>query len=1211
MTDNWYQMTADDAAAKLKTSMTEGLSRKAVRTSQRKHGKNEIYPVSKITFYNCLKSITLDYTSYLLIASALIAAVFEETVGAWTLVVLVVLNLVATILAYAKSQKTLESMDRYTLPVVRVIREGRLFMVDQKQLVVGDLICLSRGDIVPADARLVSSHDLCVDEERLFGKGGGSGIHFKTAEIALHETLPPEKQRNMLFAGTLVTSGEATAIVSAIGEATVICITDKNRPIISHESMPLLGRLQKISRTWSLVVIAAVFVMTLLDFAMPRTDSSLFESFISAMSFAVSTMSEMYVAFGYIVLACAIWQTTQLFRESGNAGAILKNPLCMDNLRHITTLVVPKEGIFTTRDTVADRIYAEDKLYDFSDRRGRRAMERPILYAILSTGMYGERYLKKQSSTQGAKLTQTEEEASILALARRMDIYNVRLDRAYPLLDHVGVGGESEFETSLVSHKDNYIAISRGETEQILTRCAYYYKNGRIMLLSNEVRSQILIAYRKLVRQTYSIVAVASHAYQYNNLKFVGAAQHDMVFEGFVAFRVPYLRGIGQLVADAQEAGIKIVLTSERPAASEVYFARQIGIIDKKDRAVDGAELHKMKEAIRRTNASYYRLYCGLDTQQKLEVIRYLRREGEVVGVVGRRLEDLCLLREADVSFAQNIAVQTGGPGKRDTVVSNVSDSAVRDGCEALKFESDIIISDATQTGQGGFRAILDAVGIAKNTDMNVLRIMRYLLCTQTARFLLVLYMILFNREGMSAVQSLFAGLFMDFMSIFVIAFQKPSPDVLRNSVDAEPWLRHPIRTGIPQILMGIAWACTAVTASFIAGAVGLAEGALGIGSVLFVTSCLISVLTLFSVQREDYLWQPGVRMTALHTLYLLAVIELFLLFFLFPTFGTVFGVSAFSPGALIVIGILCIVALILIECIKMLAKMRMQPPTEDETTEEKHLEIAAMFHLFRDRLAEENRAVSGAAETDAVAREKPKRSLFRRKATPTVSDAPAPDERAETDNTSVAREGETLAEMEAYVREMRHKGKDRKEKKEKPPKRADNGKHTKRAETQSKVNWFSEDEDDSMPAPLNPLHVPNETDGKPPRYKKERRAGALDATGIFDFPDTLFDEDAMPDQTAFDEAMEMDAEEPATRDITVGGSSMAATEAGVRSFLRAHEETEHDTEAAEREFLGIGYLFSEEEYEAIMAEYNEDGVPEKVYDTDTQPFAIADDETV
>lgn len=1229
MIDNWYQMSGDKTAEKLKTSKTDGLTRKAARAALRKYGKNEIYPVSKITFFNVLKAMTLDYTSYLLIATALIAAIFEESVGAWILIILVTLNLIATLLAYAKSQRILEGMDRYTLPVVRVIRDGRLFMIDQKQLVPGDLICVSRGDIVPADARLMTSRDLCVDEERLFGRGP---LHYKTADVELHETLQPQQQKNMIFAGTLVTSGEATAIVTATGDAAIIAVTEKNHPIISHESMPLLGRLQKISRAWSLVVIAAVFILTLVDFMMPGQNNALFSSFIGAMSFAVSTMSEMYVAFGYIILACSVYQTVQLFRDAGGSGAILKNPLCMDKLRTMTALVVPKEGIFTTRESVADRIFAEDRLYDITDRRGRRAMERPILYAILSTGMYGEKYLQSLSD-HTVRLTRTEEETSILNLARRMDIYNVRLDRAYPLLDHRGVGGESEFETSLVKHKEELIAVSRGECELLLSRCSYYYKNGRIMMLTPEIRTGILIAYRKLVRQTYSVVAMASHTYQYNNLKFVGAAQRDMVFEGFVAFRVPYLRGIGQLVEDAQEAGIKVILTTERPAASEVYFAKQIGILDKKEQAVDGSTLRKMKEGIRRTNASYFRLYCGLDTAQKQELLTYLHEQGEVVGVVGRRLEDLCLLRAADVSFAQNITVRQdkSAIGRQDTVISKVSDSTGEDGCEALKFESDVIVSDAQVKGGGGFRAILDTIGIAKNTDMNVIRIIKYLICAQTARFLLVFYTILFSKDGMGAVQALFAGLFADFLSVMIIAFQKPSPDVLRTAGDAEPWLTHPLRMGIPQIITGVCWACTAILASFFAGLFGFAGTELAQGSVLYVTSMLISIFMLFSQQREDFLWRPGVRMSALHTIYLLALVELFLLFFLFPTFGTMFGVASFAPPALLIIGVLAVVELVLAECIKMLARMRERPDLqgEDEETAERHMQIAALFHLFRAQKAQEDAAlhaqvrdegntaaaaadngdtVGDAGEPDAGAvasgRKSEKKPLFAWMRRPTTTDAPS-------DPAAVS-----LAEMEEYVNAMRQKDAEKR-----AESAATDGKKVRFAfgkksglkrTPQQSSGFFAEEDADFTPAEAvtltedDALLAALRADGSPAEAMPPVFAAAGQdenaQTAAFSQKAAEAGADMLPDQEAYEAALAHIADGPATRDITIGG-----TDAEVRTFLRTalREDDGKTAEDADREFLGIGYLFSEEEYEAIMAEYNADGTQNAVYNTETQKFDI------
>ena len=1208
MTENWYQLTCEAAEKKLGSSKKDGLTRKGVRTSQRKHGKNDIYPVSKITFFNVLKAMTLDYTSYLLIAAALIAAVFEESVGAWVLVALVALNLVIVLLSYAKSQRMLESMDRYSLPVVRVVRDGRLYMIDGKQLVPGDLIVVSRGDIVPADARLMTADDLILDEEHLFGRGA---MHRKLADIALHETLPPEKQRNMIFAGTLVASGNATALVTATGEETIIAITEKNHPIINHESIPLLGMLSRISRVWSLVVIGAVFALTLLDFALSTEQNALFSSFMGAMSFAVSTMSEMYVAFGYIMLACAVYQSVQMFRDAGGSGAIIKNPICMDKLRSMTTLIVPKEGIFTTRDTVADRIYAEERLWDITDRRGRRAMERPILYAILSTGMYGEAYLK--SLSEGTeKRARTEEETSILNLARKMDVYNVRLDRAYPMLDHKGVGGESLFETTLVQYKEQMLAISRGECEELLSHCAYYHKNGRIMLLTPEAKNAILIAYRKLMRQAYSVVAVSSRAYSYNNLKFIGAAQHDMVFEGFVGFRVPYLRGVGQLITDAKDAGIKVILCSERPASSEIYFAKQLGIVDDRAQAVDGTELRQMKEGIRRTNAPMYRLCCGLDVHQKLELLSYLHEAGETVGVVGQRLEDLRLLRAADVSFAQNIAVRADKqtPGG-DTVVSRVSDAAGEEGCEALKFEADVIVSDATAKGGGGFASILSTLGIAKNTDMNVIRAIKYLLCAQTARFLLVLYAILFTKDGMGAVQTLLSGLVIDFISVLVLAFRRPSGDVLRTAEDAAPWLRHPLRLGIPQIITGVFWACSAIMASFFAAVFGFAATEPAQGSVLFLTSILTSVLMLFSWQREDFLFRPGVRMTAIHALSLLSLLELLILFFLFPTFGMLFGISSFSPIALVIIVLFSLMTLAMAECIKVLARMRARPDLheEDEETAERQSQIASLFHLFRaQKVVEEagEQGISAADRDDTAETKKKKRFSFVHR-----SDA----------------EAKKLAEMEAYIAEQKalheakHKTAEDKSAEDagaKPKKRRETPKKRRSAipdtamERAAKHRLFAEEEEELS---VSRGERPDDALGAAIRAQKGRGTAVPhfadpDVTEDFDLsvlsaldPDDLdvTDSDTRPDPDVYEDAMQHIIDGERTRDITIAG-----TDADLVTFLRAKaspEADEKNAEAADREFLGIGYLFSEAEYEAIMAQFNEDGSQSPVYDTETRAF--------
>ncbi len=1273
MDQNWYQMSIDAVLKRLGSSKADGISRAKAKKLRRKF-KNNIYPVSKITFYQCIRSMTMDYTSYLLIITALIAAVFEESVSAWPVIIMVVLNLAAVLISYTKAQKTLEGMDRYTLPVVRVVREGRLYMLAQTELVPGDLICLSRGDIVPADARLISDEGFCVDETYLFGDDDEDSdahgqplrkstrkIAHKLADIAIHETVPAQKQRNMVFASTLVTSGEARAVVTATGEDTVVCITDRNRPIITHENMPILGTLARIGKIWSLVVIGAVFALTLLQFLMPGGVDSLFDSFIKSMSFAVSTMSEMYMAFGCIVLACAVLQSVHGYREKGS-GAIIKNALCMENLKKMTCLVLPKEGVFTTRESTVDRIMAGDRLYDITDRKARRAMERPILYSILSTGSYGLDYLQKQSEG-GGHVAGGEEESAILSLARSMEIYNVRLDRAYPCVEHKGVGGESLFETTLVKHKDEHIAYSRGEPELILSRCSYYYKDGRILLLTPEIRAKILQTYKKLVRSVYSAVAVASRVHIYNNLRHIGAAQREMVFEGMLAFRVPYLRGVGQLITDAKEAGIKVMLFSERSANEEYYFARQLGIVTEEAECIDGAALSKLREDVRRTNASYYRVYCGLDTSQKQELLSHLREEGECVGVLGRELSELCLMRAADVSFTQNVAVETGGAQKKETAMSRASEFAGEDGCEALKFESDVIVSDADRNGGGGFAGILDTVRIARDTDRHVLRIIRYLLCSQTARFLIVLYTILFAKSGMSATQALFSGLFCDFFAVLVLALQRPSQDALRAKADADDAkaMKRPVKANLSCMFLGVMWGFASILASLIAVGTGMAATALESGSVLFITSTLISVMMLFSLGREDFVFAPGIRLSALHGLYLLTLTELFLLFFLFPTFGTVFGVAAFSAPAWLIVVVCMLTMLALAECVKVLARMHVFAGEDDAGMRERHAQIAALFHMFRAQKEEEEREHTAEGKHGTSEKKNRRFRVKKRKTAHTEATASAAPT-AEPTRTfrgklqSVITLRDTATEE---TREIPHGDGDlprsphRNEKKSKFRLK----KVTK--PTQGTVGLFEEDEldydsqwhkrdiqrDDVLAAALaEERNMRRAADIAPPTFNIYED-DELDADEIAMILRQMEEEKAeaekndgesyevlgqMPDIDIFEEAVRAVHEEGDLNynanpyDVTVGGvtkeGNTVVNNSALRKLLRGphlpdatlfeDEEAGVDTgelpsieEAADREFPGLGYLFSEEEYEAIMAEYAKDGTHRRIYNTETQSF--------
>lgn len=185
-----------------------------MRQRLRQNGENTIYPVPRRWFYNCLRRVLLDFTTILLIVMAIIAVWLEQSTEAAILTGGAVLYVIVSIAVFTRAQHVLERMDRFTLPVVRVVRDGKIYMVEQNKLVVGDLVYLSRGDIVPADLRLSQTEEFSTQEDNLFAVQARS---VKDALTIGRATLSPQVRNNMAYASTLVATGHAQGIVVATG----------------------------------------------------------------------------------------------------------------------------------------------------------------------------------------------------------------------------------------------------------------------------------------------------------------------------------------------------------------------------------------------------------------------------------------------------------------------------------------------------------------------------------------------------------------------------------------------------------------------------------------------------------------------------------------------------------------------------------------------------------------------------------------------------------------------------------------------------------------------------------------------------------------------------------------------------------------------------------------------------------------------------------
>jgi len=892
MTDRFYDKTPDMTASVLGTNTRNGLSRKEAASRLRKNGMNTIYPVSRGSFVSYLKHIVTDFMSILLIITAAVAWIWGDLLSASAMIAILLLNYAAAIYTYVRAHRVLENMGHAALPTAKVLRDGRLYLVKQEQLVEGDIIFLSVGDMVPADARLIDSDGLTVFEANLTGEVSAAR---KDAEFIEHRDIAPAKQKNMVFAATIVTKGTARAIVTATGAGALCSKLEAAAPMVTHEKLRIHAALKKYCGTWSLFMIAMIFIVTIIDVVIGFRSRSLFEIFLTGLSLAASSMSEFYTAFGYIIIGCGVYNAAKTF-SGVKTGALIKNSSKLEVMKDITCLVVPKEGVFSVHDMRVDQIYVNGNLYKPGERKFSDNAAQMLKYAVVSTGLYGGARLV-EDNLRFDNINSPEEEA-IIAAASSVGVYNVGLDAEFPIIAHASASDTNPFETTLAGTKSARVAAIRGELGSILERCRYCCEHGRVFPLSEEKIKEIKYTASLATRQAYRIVGVASRSTVLTDLEHIGGCQTDMTFEGFLAIREPLLPGAAKNVSKCQAAGIKVIMLCDDISENNRYLAEAVGVTHGEGEVITGSEMASMKEGLFRANLPIYKVYEGLSVNQKRALVKYLQADGEVVGVMARGLGEMPLINEGDVGFASSVTLANskGGfevTGRRVPVYTKSEHASDRDGCEAVKFQSDVIISASDKSGKGGFNAIVGAIGCAKVIYLNLLRMLRYLIVSQCARFFVVLYSVLTHTFLLSPVEILFGGLICDFMAVIIIAFERPAHDILSLKENTEERLNHPFTQNVQSILFGLLWAVTTIGLPQLLSAAQIIEGEEQMLTVSFVSMILTQVVVLVETMREKSVFIPNVSFNGIFVAYILGLLAFILVCIYVPSVGAIFGITA------------------------------------------------------------------------------------------------------------------------------------------------------------------------------------------------------------------------------------------------------------------------------------------------------------------------------
>ncbi len=807
----FYDVTVDEVLSEVNSDRYNGISKKQVKARQRKSGKNRIYPIPKGFFREYLLHIMTDYTSVMLLIAAFVCVVFNRDRSAYVIAGTIVFSYLLCSVVFMRSQKVLENMGSFALPVVKVMRGGRLYIARIEELVRGDIIFLCAGDIVPADVRLIESDGLVIDES-IIDSGSASK---KNASYIASSALELAEQRNMAFASTVVLEGSAKAVVVGIGGNTVVCKMRKNRPVVSHDKLRILDRIRKIFGYVGIFMLVLVFAMTVITLFLGR-GGGIFDNLLLFLSLAVASMSELYMAFGYIIVACGIFGALRQYKNF-NAGALIKNTHKLEKMRRIDCIIAPRDGCFLIDELSLDQIYYDDVLYGINDKFMHERCSTILEYTVISTGIYGGTNLVSINSAQNN--IYTNEESAIISCARDHSLYNYTLDRDYPLIEHKSADTNNPFDTTLVKHGDSNLVVVRGDAVALVSRCTHKYKDGKITVLGSEEINDLLLAANRMLIGGYRVCAVATKETSVIDLRGLSRAQSRLVFEGFVVFKQTLLPDAVKNVRECREAGIKTVMFTESSGEADRYVARTLGIIKTDDEILSGRDFDKMDDGLFVSEAKRYSMFEGFTVAQKRKAVHLFKIAGYNVAYLGSTVSESPILSDADVGYCQSVTLSTradnGGVDTLDknipVLLKNAKDGEGR-GCDALKLTADVIVSAADTNGGGGFNAIVNSICVAKGVYENLFHMLIYLLCSQFARLLLVLFSVFFGVFAFSASQIVISGLIIDLFAVIVFAFDKTNLKILSEKTTFENKLASPLKYLWPALIYASLWsACTVV----------------------------------------------------------------------------------------------------------------------------------------------------------------------------------------------------------------------------------------------------------------------------------------------------------------------------------------------------------------------------------------------------------------
>lgn len=660
---NWYSQKIPHLLHEFKTDLERGLSSEEAASQRSKHGNNEILQSHERPLFALLLKQFANLTVILLFVVICLLFYLQRTIHE-ILVFSAILcfHILWRFIQVGRAHSQFQSIKTHLEVSVSVIRDERVIKLPPTTIVPGDLLLLKGGDYVPADARIVEADAVVVDEAPVFGT---TTYTQKTDEEISTPNLPPDKQSNMVFAGTYVLEGEARAIVVGIGDRLEISKSDRRAPAmvdLDAEAEVQMGFFYDYFR-----IIGGVLgvVAVALAFLVQDKNAHWSELLFLGFSFVVAAIPEGIASTSRAILTQHAYALLQ-------KGIAIRNLVNLERLSKLTAICVDEVGNFMTEEMTISHVFVDDSLVNqeiwetwlksrdghISDEIDEGTIstalpdsevppEFPMLILLASrcAADRGRGDMEGTSTVADVSISTT-----LNQIAESIGFDLERYNEAFTKVDEQIRTAERPYKTLVFALPDGkFLKLMFGDAEAILQTCHRIQLDGNADYMSFDQKQLIHQAIEYLSNSKTQAFAVA-----YRNLNTpppLEDTQHNMTFLGFITFMEMEYPESKEIIQSSLDAGLKIVAITDRDRNAALDVGKDLSIVQDKHGVVTQEDLAAFSDEHYEAIVNRLLVYCRPTAEQKQNLVQHLKRLGYSVGLWGKLPPDLRAMRMADVSF--------------------------------------------------------------------------------------------------------------------------------------------------------------------------------------------------------------------------------------------------------------------------------------------------------------------------------------------------------------------------------------------------------------------------------------------------------------------------------------------------------------------------------------------------------------------------------